>query len=1148
MKKSKLLLITLLAIFSSIFFQIDTYAAETKVNEINIYHQHSGNTSSGGLCYTPVYHTHTSSCYQTVDAQINERNDPIVTDACGCRHQRHYARCTVCNSLKTGQTNVSTNCTQGHSLADEVVPKCHTKKVIVCGKDTSTIERYNFTCTKSTSIVIGNIDMYKISGLSYKLQIKSTSATITSYTWNTGASTSSIEITGNGTYTCNITYNIENRTETTTLSYQVTDYDITAPTFDISVDYADMVNDTVAVSIINIVEEGVGLHDTPYSYDGGNTWTTNNKAYLYGQGTYQICVRDKCLNLSSETVSLNCLMKANVSVLNTDIATVQNELSPVTFKIAMHNYTSYSYVRQQKDEATPKNNEWEVIEPDNTVYSENILVTSSINNGFKSRTTLLTVNDTNADDYWYGVIVKKQTDSGTTIQTPIYAYNDIHINTISVTELNSSVEAGDIVTLDDFIIMANYNDNQKVIINNIDKYNTNLHFENGNNFIKPVTIGHLSSDIILSYNSVEYRGAYVLNIVDTTKPTINDISIINYEIVGSIQPKNFTVVIEAEDNSDSTLMYAINEIGSTSTPIYTVNNNINKTFRENTYINVYVKDGAGNVSKMTYYVCFVDLNPPEVNKVTISPDINISSTKYEVNVNASDDCASSDELLYKFVLDGVVIQDYSNIATCTVTKNGSLKIYVKDKTGKITEYSNPIDIKYADTNKPVISDIKIRVSLNYIIATIEAIDDITKELTYGCMSYAGNISQKENFFTILQTGDHTFYAVDDAGNKSEKVVHIDIAELTENSLLYSIVGNISVKALGNTYECNGEIFTNKGYELSVSYKDDIETSKVLTAIDDEEYENKFLHTITKNGSYVLNSRYTAEESAYTGPIVYKNTISINGIDQVAPTISVKKTDNIVTINAKDDMSGIAKIVVASNNEDGMTSEREFVYGNLQSSASQSITADNDKVYQIYCYDNVGNKSNIIAISSAGVLESDEELKVYKVVFISEMGGILKIQQVIKGYPAVAPTVPSKNGFKFVSWSESFSSVNKNMYIYPIYEKMETSAEIIPHYDEALRYNLVVNPFAFSSQNSGKTITPLDKVSLVSPYDKELYEFKKDTYSSQNDVITSKIPATKEEKSLQKISISNPVVMVPLLFLLSVVIIVHLVKRKKTKEY
>lgn len=203
-------------------------------------HSHKGNTTSGGVCYVAIPHSHTSSCYKTVDAQYHSGSDPVYYDSCGCSHQKHYYACSVCGSVKSGQTNYSGGCTKGHSLSDNKVSDCCTKQQLICSKTNNgyklncskTIDGYSLVCTKGTSEV-ASLSMHKNKeGATYTLTVVpslKTGVTVTSYRWSTGSTSSSCEVTANGSYTCEVSISDGGIARTTSLSYNVTDYDTQAP-------------------------------------------------------------------------------------------------------------------------------------------------------------------------------------------------------------------------------------------------------------------------------------------------------------------------------------------------------------------------------------------------------------------------------------------------------------------------------------------------------------------------------------------------------------------------------------------------------------------------------------------------------------------------------------------------------------------------------------------------------------------------------------------------------------------------------------------------------------------------------------------------------------------------------------------------------
>lgn len=108
------------------------------------YHQHEGNSSSGGKCYVvPVYHSHSASCYQNQYRTCGTYNlvRGPYTNKNGTPEYEY--RCSGCGNtlyLCDGGANSG----QVHGT---------TTSVQICNKTTSTIERYNMTCGKTETTI-----------------------------------------------------------------------------------------------------------------------------------------------------------------------------------------------------------------------------------------------------------------------------------------------------------------------------------------------------------------------------------------------------------------------------------------------------------------------------------------------------------------------------------------------------------------------------------------------------------------------------------------------------------------------------------------------------------------------------------------------------------------------------------------------------------------------------------------------------------------------------------------------------------------------------------------------------------------------------------------------------------------------------------
>ena len=117
-------------------------AKETIEGPIQItanYHKHIGNSSEGGGCYgTPIYHSHTSSCYTSKKCSGTWR---IVS---GPNNVNDYLyRCSNCGASSWSAGG------QGSWACDRRV------STLTCKVSTSTIERYELNCGKTETTIEG---------------------------------------------------------------------------------------------------------------------------------------------------------------------------------------------------------------------------------------------------------------------------------------------------------------------------------------------------------------------------------------------------------------------------------------------------------------------------------------------------------------------------------------------------------------------------------------------------------------------------------------------------------------------------------------------------------------------------------------------------------------------------------------------------------------------------------------------------------------------------------------------------------------------------------------------------------------------------------------------------------------------------------
>lgn len=262
MKRVGLAVLILVSVLvSSLFHSNVCVAAEYNVvvDSESVLHNH---TSQTGSCYTPVYHVHKGSsssygeCFKT---PVYHVHDGDTTNGGACFEGRkcggisetvygsHYVHsCLVCGYTGTyymGCGGADADADPGDICRDAKCPNIIYS--LKCGKSESTVEYYTQTCTKTTSTIdsyrlvcskgnqsVGNIQMVKNRDTSYRLSTQVSGVTLVSQRWSTGSTGSQIDVTSNGVYTCTVTVrDFAGLTYSKTLSYTVTDYDITPPQY-----------------------------------------------------------------------------------------------------------------------------------------------------------------------------------------------------------------------------------------------------------------------------------------------------------------------------------------------------------------------------------------------------------------------------------------------------------------------------------------------------------------------------------------------------------------------------------------------------------------------------------------------------------------------------------------------------------------------------------------------------------------------------------------------------------------------------------------------------------------------------------------------------------------------------------------------------
>jgi len=280
-----------LIISLSLFSPIEVYANNTEENTVSfsqtIYHKHTG-SSSGGGCYTV-------------------KKKGTKTEVTECNGEMVYWP-----DLGTSQCS---KCGAGY-YGDQSYRKCWHEET-----ETVSYTYYELGCDQSNKTVVGTLTVtqeptewtkevvltgqYETSG---KMRVADKP-----YIWNGQAAIAenTYIVSQNGKFTLKLNADANSNTGAAVVTVNVSNIDNTAPVIRelIKEPESDWTTEGVVVTISDVADiqpdnlEGVGLHELPYSFDEGKTWTAENSFRYTINGDYTIWVRDALENTAVYNIS-----------------------------------------------------------------------------------------------------------------------------------------------------------------------------------------------------------------------------------------------------------------------------------------------------------------------------------------------------------------------------------------------------------------------------------------------------------------------------------------------------------------------------------------------------------------------------------------------------------------------------------------------------------------------------------------------------------------------------------------------------------------------------------------------------------------------------------------------------------------------------
>ena len=280
-----------------------------------VYHRHTGSSGSGGGCYS-IARTGTRTYEVPCGGTLYYWGDDWGT-----------SECTRCGASYYGDRS-------GESCPhSETKSESYTYYELGCGHGTSDILGY-VTYTRDTSEWAKEVHV--------TVSIENTGMQLSDEPYIMNGSSSDngeFTLTENGTYTFSIAADSNSDTPAAAYTMDVHNIDRYEPVItEYTLTPTDWVREGVTLTLASVLDlqpdgtHGCGLHESPYSYDNGLTWTDDNTFFYENNGNYEVYVRDALENTAVLSFTIDNIDNEPPRILVLDYDHTRN-LDKVTLNI-----------------------------------------------------------------------------------------------------------------------------------------------------------------------------------------------------------------------------------------------------------------------------------------------------------------------------------------------------------------------------------------------------------------------------------------------------------------------------------------------------------------------------------------------------------------------------------------------------------------------------------------------------------------------------------------------------------------------------------------------------------------------------------------------------------------------------------------------
>ena len=775
-------------------------------------------------------------------------------------------------------------------------------------------------------------------------------------------SANTLRVSKNGTYSVSVRDVAGN---VTTQEFSVLNLDFDKPVIKaMTLSTTSQTNKDLTLTI-TAEDVGLGLAKSAYRINGG-TWQESNVFTITENGTYTIEVIDKAGNIKTGTKTVTNIDKV-APKLSATVNTTDPTNQDVVVTLKASDDVEISKVLDANGKSislTKVSNEYTgtISESANGTFTYTAVDTAGnettctvkIANIDKSnpvidsigRSTTVPVNTQvvitiNAHDVGLGLADKPYNFDGTgwvSDKTKVITANGNYRISVKDVAGNITTQTYNVMNLDfdapkvNGVSLSTTSPTNKDVVLTIDAEDVGLGLADKPYRLKDGTWqaspeftvsqnGTYSFEIIDKAGNIASVSKEVTNI-DKVAPTIS-------AKVNTTDPtnKDIEVTLTASDNVGiakvvNTSGVALTGTASGSNMVYVTKEPTNGTF---TYT---VTDTAGNTASVKVTIANVDKSAPVIDSIEKSTEVPVN-TNVVVTVTAHDVGLGLADKPYKFD-NG----DWTDVASTTITSNGTYTVQIKDKAGNaITE---SYEISNLDFIAPVISSAKVlqtRPVKESARIAVQATDE-----GFGLADKAYKLNdgdwQIANWFDVTDNGTYTVYVRDKAGNITSTTVEVTNIDRVKPEITYTVSTTEPTPALSI------EVIGTDNMELgSVTCSDSRVVKGKTNWVSKTECRQIFL--ISQNGTYRFDTRDFVGNTNYVE-------VTIDNIDNVAPTIDkIIKNPNVPT-NAPLEIT-----IIASDVGFGLADEPYRVDGSAWQSSNKFMIADNG-VHRIDVRDKAGN--------------------------------------------------------------------------------------------------------------------------------------------------------------------------------------------------